>query len=261
MNYQLVDSGNGKKLELFDQVLVERPSPYALWKPTYPEKWEKNALIFNRDQGWNKKKSPWKFSLEDVSILLEPTDFGHLGIFPEHQALWDFCPLKPSQKVLHLFAHTGAFSIKAAKLGVSVTHVDSSKPANQWAKKNAQLNDISSIRWITEDALKFLKKEEKRNKKYDGIIMDPPTFGRGAKGELFQIEKHLQPLLKTAFPLLDPKKAFLLFSCHTPGFTPLVVEQILRQYGKGSFETKELFLGKSSENQIPAGVACLYKTF
>ena len=260
MGYKLLDSGYGKKLVAFVDVVLERPSPHALWRPSFPKLWDKIDLSFSREKGWKGEKRSWIATFADLAFHFAPTDFGHVGFFPEHQSLWSLCPFAKGQKVLNLFGYTGAFSIRAAKQGAFVTHVDASKPAVLWAKKNAAENHIDSIRWIVEDAMKFLKKEQRRGSLYDGIIMDPPSFGRGAKGEVFQIETDLLDLLDGVFSILKKNRSYLLVSCHTPGFTPLILEQMLGKNRKGGCKRIELFLGDSSQVQIPAGVGVFWQS-
>ncbi|MEL7432041.1 MAG: class I SAM-dependent methyltransferase [Chlamydiota bacterium] len=258
--YQLLDSGDGQKLEAFGEKVVQRPSPYALWRPQKPSLWGKADLVFTREKGWKGPKEPWEICLDPCTFLVAPTDFGHLGLFPEHATLWKELSFAKGDAILNLFGYTGAFSMYAAKEGASVTHVDASKPAVQWAKKNAEKNGLTTLRWIVEDVIKFLKKEVRRNKRYRGIILDPPSFGRGAKGEVFQIEKHLSPLFSLCLELLVKKEGFLLASCHTPGYTPLIFSQVLSQLSVRVEKTRELFLGEAPNFQIPAGVAVLCAT-
>lgn len=254
--YQLLDSGDGQKWERFGEFILKRPCPQAVWKP-------KGAIAadgsFSRE-GENKwtfrRKLPpfWNIEVEGVTMKVAPTDFGHLGVFPEHASLWGWMRkrLSKGSNVLNLFAYSGGATIAAAQAGASVCHLDASKGMIQWAKENSLLNGLGSapIRWIADDAMKFLKREVKRGIRYDGIILDPPTFGRGSKGEVFKIERDIEPLLETC-RLLAPR--FLLFSCHTPGFTPTVLSHLLNQIFPAQIETAEMLLESAGTLSIPSG--------
>ena len=190
-----------------------------------------------------------------VKLTISLTDFGHLGVFPEHAALWSWMrPLiQRGDEILNLFAYSGSGSIAAAQKEANVCHVDAAKGMVDWAKENGKLNDIATIRWIVDDALKFLKREEKRGRKYEGILLDPPTFGRGAKGELFKIEEEIIPLLEACKNVLSSKPKFILFSCHTPGFTPTVLGTLISQVFGVDAETGEMLLQGPDVFPIPSG--------
>lgn len=257
--YKLIDSGNEKKLEQFGPYRLIRPSPQAIWKPTFPKEWENHHGEFVRDQGnrWKKKNLPpsWTITYENLTFKLMPTDFGHLGIFPEHSLHWKWMEEKIQSKktsVLNLFAYSGGASLALAKKGVSISHLDASKAAIAWAKANADLNSLSSIRWIVDDAFKFLKREIRRNNHYQGIILDPPSFGRGSQGQVFKIEKDLLPLLELCKEVIA-KKGFIVLTTHTPGFTPTILKQILSQtQKKGAIESGEMLLPSESFS-LPSG--------
>lgn len=256
--YQLLDSGGQKKLESFAGKKVIRPCSQAIWQPTCTNIWKNDTLTFTREKGWSGCKKNWSVKVEGVTLLLEPTDFGHLGFFPEHVQLWQELPDIAAKNVLNLFAYTGAFSIYAAKLGGCVTHVDASKPAMLWAKKNAATNGVTTIRWICEDVFRFLKRLQRRKERFQVIILDPPSFGRGTKGEVFQIEKDLNQLLSLVVSLLE-KNGLGILSCHTPGYTPLMLEQTIRQHKICQITGKELFLHGANGLKIPAGSVALWK--
>lgn len=242
MTYQLIDAGNGKKLEQFGDYQIVRPCAQAVWKSA--SDWNSDAT-FTREKGWQGKlPDEWQITLDDLIFRLCPTDFGHLGLFPEHQQIWQWVSqnIKPGSSLLNLFAYSGGVSLAAAKAGAEVCHVDASRGMVDWARQNAKLNGLDGIRWIVDDAMKFCKRELKRGRCYDAIILDPPTFGRGAKGEVFKIEEQLVPLLDICYQL-RPK--FLILSCHTPGYTPLVLENLLP---KGTITSGELTVG-----HVPSG--------
>lgn len=263
MSYELLDSGSGQKLERFHEYTLLRPCAQAVWRPEKSDLWQKADASFSREGGnrWVfKKKLPkeWLATIGGVEFKISPTDFGHLGVFPEHADLWQGMRslIKPQDRILNLFAYSGGVTLAAAQEGAHVCHVDASKGMVDWARENGKLNGLEKapIRWIVDDALKFLKREEKRNSFYEGIILDPPTFGRGAKGEIFKLEEEIIPLLELCKSLLSPKASFLIFSCHTPGFTPIVLEHLMRQtMKKGHIATGEMILHSPGALSIPSG--------
>lgn len=255
--YQLLDSGGEEKLEAFGPHVLRRPSAQAPWRPTQ-KKWTNANATFVRDRGWNQELSPWELKLGGMTFKLKPNEFGHVGIFPEHEMHWKWMEERLNQKsnVLNLFAYTGGATLACAKAGAKVCHLDASKKTVNWAKENTALNSLQDapIRYITDDAVKFMRREVKRGSKYDGIILDPPTFGRGPSGELFKIEKSIQELLELCKQLLTPKPQFILFTSHTPGFTPTVIHHLLVQHmPKGKIETGEMFLKGEDALDLPSG--------
>jgi 23S rRNA (cytosine1962-C5)-methyltransferase len=267
--YFLVDSGDQQKLERFGSYLIARPCSQALWKPSLPKsEWDRADAHFSRDGGnsWNyKAKLPaeWISEVEGVRFKISPTDFGHLGVFPEHSLLWKSMKeairtRKEPPLVLNLFAYSGGASLAAASAGAKVCHLDASKGMVAWARENAKLNQLEGapIRWIVDDVSKFLTREIKRGVRYDGIILDPPSFGRGAQGEVFKIERDIHDLLHLCRKLLSDKPLFLIFTTHTPGMTPMVMEHLLKQkmHGlKGNIETGEMILPSETGLHIPCG--------
>jgi 23S rRNA (cytosine1962-C5)-methyltransferase len=246
MSYKLLDSGGGAKWEEFGGYRLERPCPQAVWHSKL--EWKSDG-VFTRGEGWRGKlPKEWEIELEGVKLLVRPTEFGHLGVFPEHARLWKNLEVGRGMKVLNLFAYSGGASIAAALKGAEVTHVDSAKGMVDWAAENARLNGVGTIRWVVEDAVKFLKREVKRGNRYDGVILDPPTFGRGAKGEVFKIEEELMGLVEMAYALA---KEFVLLSCHTPGFTPIVLKQVMEQGWRQ--EVGEMMLEAERGFSIPSG--------
>lgn len=258
MNYTLLDSGNEQKWERFGDYTLLRPCPQAVWRPLLRAAPD---AVFTREEKWAfHKKMPksWTVLYGGVQFKIAPTDFGHLGLFPEHADLWQWMrPLvKKKSRVLNLFAYSGGVTFAAAQEGAEVCHLDASKGMVDWARENATLNglDKAPIRWIVDDALKFLKREIKRQSLYDGIILDPPTFGRGSQGEVFKIERDIIPLLELCSQLLTSKPLFVIFSCHTPGFTPLAMRHLLGQtMPKGEIEVGEMALHSPETLSIPSG--------
>ena len=271
--YKLIDSGNGQKLERFGPYLLIRPCAQAVWQPQLSkQEWDKADAVFSREpeNKWTQFRplpAQWAITVAGVIFKIAPTDFGHLGIFPEQKSSWEWLQkileLKHQQKtpprVLNLFAYSGGSTLAAAKAGAAVCHLDASKGMVTWARENATLNklDHAPIRWIVEDVRKFLMRERKRGSRYEGIILDPPSFGRGSKGELFKIEEEIVSLLEDCRALLSDTPLFVLFSCHTPGFSPLVMQHLLGQTMKGlpgHIEAGEMALN-AQENilDVPSG--------
>lgn len=257
-DYQLIDSGNGQKIERFGPYILERPCAQAVWQPTLKIKPD---AVFTREEKWvfhKKLPKSWTAFHGGVEFQIAPTDFGHLGLFPEHADLWEWMHPLVSKKdrILNLFAYSGGVTLAAAQKGAQVCHLDASKGMVDWARKNAQMNNLGGapIRWIVDDALKFLKREIKRESFYDGIILDPPTYGRGSKGEVFKIERDIMELLNLCASLLTKKPLFVIFSCHTPGFTPLCMRHLLGQtMPKGNIEVGEMALHSPETLSIPSG--------
>jgi 23S rRNA (cytosine1962-C5)-methyltransferase len=267
--YFLVDSGDQQKLEQFGDFTIVRPCSQALWRPSFSKSdWERADAHFSRDGGnaWNlKTKLPesWIAEVEGLRFKISPTDFGHLGVFPEHSQLWKSMQAairkrKEAPQVLNLFAYSGGATLAAAQAGARVCHLDASKGMVAWARENAELNQLGSapIRWIVDDAAKFLKREIKRGAQYDGIILDPPSFGRGSKGEVFKIERDIHDLLYLCRQLLSKNSLFLIFTTHTPGMTPIVMGHLVGQKMQelnGCIETGEMILPSATKIDIPCG--------
>lgn len=263
--YEFLDSGGGKKLERFGSVRLIRPCSQAVWQPSLNEgEWKKAKAEFIRDSGWKGSlPNEWEVQLERLHFYLRPTDFGHLGIFAEHSHVWKWMRsyIDPGMNILNLFAYTGAATLVAAQEKAKVCHLDASPKSVEWAKKNAHLNRLNEapIRWMVDDALKFLKREVKRGVKYDGVILDPPSFGRGKKQEVFKIEDHVVLLLDLVHQVLSEPAKFVIFSSHTPGFTPVVLENLLKQtlgYKKGTYLAEELLLSPQKGFSLPLGSYC-----
>lgn len=273
-DYALVDSGDKRKLERFGPYLLSRPCSQAVWKKTLPENaWAQADATFVRegDTKWTFNRplpAEWTIEVEQVRFRIAPTDFGHLGIFPEQRPFWQWLQTTVTEakkkrqepiQVLNLFAYSGGSTLAAAKAGAHVCHLDASKGMVQWARENAAINGLTEapIRWIVEDVTKFLQREIKRGRKYDAIILDPPTFGRGANGELFKIEEEIVSLLHSCKLLLSDHPLFIFFSCHTPGFTPIVLGHLLEKMlgtSEGNLDVGEMVLSGSDQTlTVPSG--------
>lgn len=243
LSYALIDSGNGRKLERFGPYLIARPASQALWLPTLTaEEWQRADATLTREgeRYWEKRRDlpeSWQLTASDIHFLVKPTEFGHLGLFPEQRPFWSWIQTTLERyrgqetKLLNLFAYSGGSTLAAAKAGAHVCHLDASKGMVAWARENAALNGLNDapIRWIIDDVSKFLSREIKRGIRYDALVLDPPTFGRGAKGEIFKIEEQIIPLLQKCRAVLSEKPLFVLLSCHTPGITPVVLTHLLNQ--------------------------------
>lgn len=269
--YELLDSGNGRKLERYGDIVLERPCAQAVWVPQRPALWETATARFDRIGGHNwdgRSKLPrsWNVEISGVVMKLSATDFGHLGVFPETRALWKWirATLETEKqnrgrdlKFLNLFAYSGGATLAAAQGGAHCCHLDASKGMVDWARENATLNQLQEapIRWIVDDVIKFLHREVKRGNKYDGVLLDPPSFGRGKKGELYKIEESLMTTLDLVHQVLTDDPSFVLLTSHTPGFSPIVLSNLLRQYHTdGSIECGEMLLtGKPGVNNLPNG--------
>ena len=273
-SYALIDSGNGRKLEQFGPFLISRPSAQAVWHPQLNEsEWRKADAVFTRESEnrWIRKTglaAEWEAEAAGIRFKISPTDFGHLGIFPEQLDFWDWIQTTLAKgkqagrqqiKVLNLFAYSGGSTLAAAKAGASTCHLDASKGMVAWARENALLNGLKEapIRWIVDDAGKFLAREVRRGNRYDAIILDPPTFGRGSQGEVFKIEEDLPGILSLCRTLLTDRPLFVLFSCHTPGFTPITMGHLLKQMLQGlpgTIDTGEMILkGEAGVLPLPSG--------
>jgi 23S rRNA (cytosine1962-C5)-methyltransferase len=269
--YELLDSGNGKKLERFGDVMLERPCAQAVWNPRFPERWQSADAQFDRSGGLNWRgreqlENAWNVEIGGVVMKLSATDFGHLGVFPETRALWSWIRetlVEQRQKknrelsFLNLFAYSGGATLAGAQAGAACCHLDASKGMVDWARENARLNQLQDapIRWIVDDVIKFLRREVKRDNRYDGILLDPPSFGRGKKGELYKIEEQLVETLNLVHQVLSDDPAFVLLTSHTPGFSPIVLRNLLEQYhADGRFECGEMLLtGASDVMELPNG--------
>ncbi|MFM2357609.1 MAG: hypothetical protein RJA61_346 [Candidatus Parcubacteria bacterium] len=271
-SYELIDSGDGEKLERYGQIKVRRPDPQALWKKHVPKgDWDNADASYVRavEKGsWSTKPglpAEWSISLDAFTFFIKLSAFKHTGIFPEQFQNWKWIDEKVKKagrkiKVLNLFGYTGGASIAAALAGAEVTHVDGSKSAVTWAHKNATASGVSedSVRWIVDDVRAFVKREIKRGEKYDAIIMDPPNFGRGAKGEVWKIENHFLTLLDSCKEILSELPQFVLINGYAAGYSALGYENALKgmmSSFKGNTEVGEVVLVESQSKRIlPSGI-------
>ncbi|MFA6677161.1 MAG: class I SAM-dependent methyltransferase [Bacteroidales bacterium] len=290
-DYELIDSGNFEKLERFGRFILQRPEPKALWpKALSDQEWIKrrNTLFtqgagFNRqgkeDSGnWKSDRSMqdrWVIGYNGLKLRLGLTSFKHVGVFPEQAPNWDFIYTqverikkindktalstgKPSQapKVLNLFAYTGAASLAAKKAGADVTHLDSVKQVVTWAKENMERSGLDNIRWIVEDALKFVKREAKRGHKYQGIILDPPAYGRGPDGERWKLDESLYELLEACSKILAPKDSFMVLNLYSNGYSAMLADTLTKvaMGDKGERISGELILKDNFGRSLPLSV-------
>lgn len=275
-DYELIDCGDFEKLERFGDITLIRPEPQAVWAKQLPaSEWQKLHDIKFKGRSatsgeWVKKnpKTPdrWHISYqnEQVSIKLRLglTSFKHVGVFPEQAVNWDYISdtiskfKTPHPKVLNLFAYTGGASIVAKAAGADTTHVDSIKQVVTWANENQELSNVKDIRWVVEDALKFVKREIKRGKKYNGIILDPPSYGHGPNGEKWKLEDHILEMMQEVSQLLDEEEHFLILNSYSLGFSSVIVENLLKGSLKSSnnLEIGELYLQAKAGNKLPLGV-------
>lgn len=279
--YELLDSGGFEKLERFGKFILIRPEPQAIWERVLTDaEWQKQAHAhFNREQkdnfrygeevkgGWKKLKAmpdSWNITYQhqsfEVTLRLALTGFGHVGIFPEQGENWNFIFEtvagwnSSKARVLNLFAYTGAASVVARAAGAEVTHVDASRPGLNWANQNMQLNQLADIRWVYEDALKFVKREVKRGNKYNGIIMDPPPYGRGPEGEKWTLQEKLNELIYHASQLLEPSNSFFILSMYAVGLSPLVGLNVVKtHFDIAEPELGEFFLKSGTGRDLPMG--------
>lgn len=275
-DYRLLDSGNQRKLERVGPYLLVRHSPQALWTPRLtPEEWNRADGIFHResDGGGNwewrtKVKREFPVLYSGLSLQLKLTNFGHMGLFPEQAENWEWMRSAIRTRlaetgdrnlhVLNLFGYTGGSTLACSQAGAHVVHLDAAKGVVDWARVNARSSNLDErpIRWIVDDAMKFLKREERRGARYQGIVLDPPSFGRGPQGEVFKIEDDIIPLLEACANVLDHDALFVLYSCHTPGFTPLTMQNQLRQVlgkRKGVIEGGEMTVREPDGRPLPSG--------
>jgi len=282
LSYQLIDSGFLQKLEKIGPYTFVRPSPQAVWTPRLAKHewntWDAKYTRFSGGDGrWSlqenlKLPSTWVIDYGGLKLKVERTDFGHIGLFAEQITNWDKIRslvsaasrrLNEPVRVLNLFAYTGASSLAAAQAGAEVVHLDASKTSVSWARDNAALNGLDShpIRWIVDDVVRFVKREIRRGRTYHGIILDPPSYGRGTKGEVWKIEEHLGPLMDDLKEILDPEFSFVLLSSHSAGYTPIAIRNILIDFARSETDLRysegEMLVAEGNgQRYLPSGAYC-----
>lgn len=240
-DYELLDCGGGEKLERWDKQYLVRPDPQAIWDtPRKNPAWKRADGRYLRSQTggghWEKKSLPesWKIHYGELTFQVKPMNFKHTGLFPEQAVNWDFVMDKIRSagrpiRVLNLFAYTGGATVACAKAGASVCHVDAAKGMVAWAKDNARLSGLEDapIRWIVDDCAKFVEREIRRGRRYDAIIMDPPSYGRGPSGEVWRLEENLYPFVELVSGVLSDDPLFIVLNSYTTGLAPSVLTYIL----------------------------------
>jgi 23S rRNA (cytosine1962-C5)-methyltransferase len=277
--YQLIDSGGFEKLEKFGEYTLRRPEPQAIWDKSLSElEWQNSAhASFLKDKNsqekgeWILKKGmaerwfiPYKSSQLNLTFKLALSSFKHVGLFPEQATNWEYIALKIKElpvekpKILNLFAYTGGASIAAKQAGADVTHVDSVKQVISWSRENMEASSLDNIRWVVEDALKFVKREVRRGNIYQGIILDPPAYGRGADGEKWVLEEQLNEMLKEVSNLLDKENYFLIMNLYSLGLSSLIVQNLVKSNFPQTLnqEFGELFVPDTFGKKLPLGVYC-----
>ena len=279
-DYILLDAGDKEKLESWNGIILARPEPMALWPKTKPELWEKaDAYYIRSNKGggrwhFNRKfEQEWKVTFDDLVFKVSPTGFKHTGLFPEQAANWEYIKKNlPNKKsnILNLFAYTGAASLAALSVNKDneVLHLDASKGMNEWAKKNRDLSGFKdrTIRFITDEATKFLKREIKRGHKYDAIIMDPPSYGRGPNNELFKFEDRINELVELSVELLSNNPSFIIINTYTTGYSETVIKNVLKEnlirkgFKAEKIEADEIGIKiDNSDVVLPCGHTCRWK--
>lgn len=278
--YKLIDSGDFEKLEKYGKYILRRPEPQAIWPKSLTEKeWKERADGWfkrtGKDNSDNNERGTWicspslperwriSYRCEDASLSfrLAMTSFKHVGLFPEQADNWKFIYKKVSSlkekdpSVLNLFAYTGGSSLAAAAAGANVTHVDSVKQVVNWARENQEHSRVSNIRWIVDDALKFVQREVRRGNKYNGIILDPPAYGRGPSGEKWILKNQLPVLLEECSRLLKINDSFVVLNLYSMGFSPIIASNLLKLYfHRKDVEYGELTINDESGKVLPLSV-------
>ncbi len=284
-DYELIDCGNFLKLERFGSLITIRPEPQAVWDTSMNTiEWEKRAHVkfvpkSSSSGDWQKLKSandrwnikckvgnPKSENRSEIQFRLGLTSFKHVGVFPEQAVNWNYIynsvkQLKTKEpKFLNLFAYTGGASLAARAAGADTTHLDSIKQVVTWAKENMELSKLNNIRWLVEDALKFVKREVKRGNKYHGIILDPPAFGHGPDGEKWKLEDNINEMMKNVLQLLNQDEHFLILNAYSLGFSSLILENLAQQNHKAeNLEIGELYLEDNFKKKLPLGAFARFR--
>ncbi len=271
-DYEILDMANGEKLERWGNIILIRPDPQIIWKDkSKPALWKKANAHYHRSKSgggeWEYIKNvpkAWQIKYKNLTFNLKPMGFKHTGLFPEQAVNWDFMMNKIKNanrpiKVLNLFAYTGGATVACAAAGASVCHVDSSKGMTAWAKENVASSGLTDrpVRFIIDDVIKFVQREIRRGNKYDAIVMDPPSYGRGANGEVWNIEESLYTLVELCKEVLSDKPLFFLINSYTTGLSPTILANILKMTikKKGKVICGEVGLPmKDSDMILPCGI-------
>ena len=273
VDYEIIDMADGEKLERWGDVRLIRPDPQIIWKDrSFPDEWKKADARYKRSKsgggGWeykNKLKQSWKVKYKNLTFNIKPMGFKHTGLFPEQAVNWDWMISKIKGekrdiKVLNLFAYTGGATVACLSAGASVCHVDSSKGMTEWAKENVESSGLRQrpVRFIIDDVIKFVQREIRRENYYDAIIMDPPSYGRGKNGEVWQFENNISELVKICTKVLSDNPLFFLINSYTTGISSKVLENLLelnmKNY-KGKISSGEIGLPmKNSKLVLPCGI-------
>ena len=283
-DYEILDMANGEKLERWNNIYLVRPDPQIIWNDKqYPEKWKQANARYNRSSTggghWDYKKrlpDSWQIKYKNLTFNIKLMGFKHTGIFPEQAVNWDWMmdkiqneikTTKREVKVLNLFAYTGGATVACLSAGASVCHVDSSKGMVAWAKENAASSGLSDrpIRWLVDDCVKFVEREIRRGNHYDAIIMDPPSYGRGPKGEIWKIEDAIHPLIKLCTQILSDDPLFFLVNSYTTGLAPAVLTYMLGTELKkwnGHVDSQEIGLPVTHSGLVlPCGASGRWEAF
>lgn len=284
-DYELLDTGGFEKLERFGQYILSRPEPQAIWDKSLPEsEWKKRVHAHfakeknNPEKGsWEQvKKMPHNWNIEysnaeglKIKLNLAQTSFKHIGLFPEQAVNWDYlytkiknCPVE-KPKVLNLFAYTGAASVAAKAAGADVTHLDSVKQVVTWSRHNMESSGLEGIRWIVDDAMKFIKREARRGNVYQGIILDPPAYGRGPDGEKWVLEEQINEMLKVCAEILDKENHFLILNMYSLSFSSLIAANLIKTNFEKveNAEHGELYLNDSFDKKLPLGIFFRFSSY
>ena len=282
-DYELIDSGDFEKLERFGRYVVRRPEPQAIWRRSLTEQeWRRLAVASFLRDGRSEERGEWRlrsgmasrwtvdYAYEGMRLRMRLglTSFKHVGLFPEQAANWNFiydnCVRMRAEgrtpKVLNLFAYTGGATLAARAAGADTTHVDSVKQVVTWARENMEQSGLEGVRWIVEDALKFVQREVRRGNRYNGIILDPPAYGRGANGEKWILEDNIGEMLECCARLLEPRGAFLVLNLYSMGLSATLASTAVRQAFGTPFEEQfgELCFDDRAGKRLPLGTYCRF---
>lgn len=279
-DYELIDCSDGERLERWGDIILIRPDPQIIWKTERKNPlWKQAHARYSRSstgggawQNYKKVPSQWQISYRDLTFNIKPMGFKHTGVFPEQAVNWDFAAEKIKNanrplKILNMFAYTGAATLACLNAGATVCHVDASKGMVQCAKENAALSGLSDkpVRWLVDDCVKFVQREQRRGNKYDGIIMDPPSYGRGPGGEVWKLEEQLFSLVQLCVPILSDNPLFFILNSYTTGLSPAVMEYLLgvmlkKRFG-GNVSSSEIGLHVTESGlTLPCGSTAIWQS-